>query len=57
MTSMVIRGDPQVRAALDELVAAVDRDRSWVVNEALPVAGWTASRPSEAGRIGRFGRE
>ena len=33
--TMTIRIDPGVRTALDTIAATADRDRTWVVNEAL----------------------
>jgi len=33
--TMTIRIDPGVRSALDAIAATADRDRTWVVNEAL----------------------
>jgi predicted transcriptional regulator len=33
--TMSIRIDPDVREALDSVASSVDRDRTWVVNEAL----------------------
>src|ERR1700691_841498 len=33
--TMTIRIDPDVRGALDSLAAAADRDRTWIVNQAL----------------------
>jgi predicted transcriptional regulator len=33
--TMTIRIEPGVRAALDAIAATADRDRTWVVNEAL----------------------
>jgi predicted transcriptional regulator len=33
--TMTIRIEPEVRGALDSLAAAADRDRTWIVNEAL----------------------
>jgi len=32
---MTIRIEPEVRSALDALAAAADRDRTWIVNQAL----------------------
>lgn len=33
--TMTIRIEPEVRSSLDAIAAAADRDRTWVVNEAL----------------------
>ena len=33
--TMTIRIEPEVRSSLDAVAAAADRDRAWVVNEAL----------------------
>lgn len=33
--TMTIRIEPEVRTSLDAIAAAADRDRTWVVNEAL----------------------
>ena len=33
--TMTIRIEPEVRGALDALAAAADRDRTWIVNQAL----------------------
>jgi predicted transcriptional regulator len=33
--AITVRVDPEVRGALDSLAAALDRDRSYVINEAL----------------------
>jgi predicted transcriptional regulator len=33
--TMSIRIDPEVREALDGVASAMDRDRTWVVNDAL----------------------
>jgi len=33
--TMTIRIEPDVRSYLDEIAAAADRDRTWVVNQAL----------------------
>ena len=33
--TMTVRIDPEVRGALDSIAATADRDRTWVVNEAL----------------------
>jgi predicted transcriptional regulator len=33
--TMTIRIEPDVRSSLDAVAAATDRDRTWVVNEAL----------------------
>jgi predicted transcriptional regulator len=33
--TLTVRVEPQTRSALDSIAAALDRDRSYVVNEAL----------------------
>jgi len=33
--TMTIRIEPEVRSSLDALAAAADRDRTWIVNQAL----------------------
>jgi predicted transcriptional regulator len=33
--TMTIRIEPEIRSSLDAIAAAADRDRTWVVNEAL----------------------
>jgi predicted transcriptional regulator len=33
--TMTIRIEPEIRGVLDELAAAADRDRTWIVNQAL----------------------
>jgi predicted transcriptional regulator len=33
--TITVRVEPEVRSALDSLAAALDRDRSYVINEAL----------------------
>jgi predicted transcriptional regulator len=33
--TLTIRVEPEIRSSLDALAAAADRDRTWIVNQAL----------------------